>query len=268
MMRCDAPRRCARVRSDRPSPARAATRTPSTASGSSCSWPRWWLCVEWPSPISSTTPHRRESSRFEGGEARDGGTPTLIPGTTRSWEACCIRRASGYCWASLWLQTVRCARRCAPAGDVSRVRRAVHERQEFNITRPVVVRFVKFRVLSHYGDEHWCTLTSVHVYGSVPLVCVLVTTCAAAAAAAACTRDQLRRARTQSRRKELWRWKWKRQGEPGCPLRTRSAVPTLGMCVCVQAGNGDRPQRGRAGAGRAAGREGGGFGCGGLGTCG
>lgn len=47
--------------------------------------------------------------------------------------------------------------------------RNVNDRQVFDISKPVWVRYLKFRLLSHYGSEYYCTLTYAHAYGGTML---------------------------------------------------------------------------------------------------
>ena len=44
-----------------------------------------------------------------------------------------------------------------------------NKQQTFDIEVPSWARYLKFRFLSHYGDEHYCTVTQIKVHGSTTL---------------------------------------------------------------------------------------------------
>ena len=41
--------------------------------------------------------------------------------------------------------------------------------QNFDLKEPSWARYLKFRLLTHYGDEHYCTMTQIQVHGSTTL---------------------------------------------------------------------------------------------------
>ncbi|CAM9719447.1 unnamed protein product, partial [Hapterophycus canaliculatus] len=45
----------------------------------------------------------------------------------------------------------------------------VQGEQTFEIPQPAFARYLKFKFLSHYGDEFYCTVSQVKVHGSTML---------------------------------------------------------------------------------------------------
>jgi len=45
----------------------------------------------------------------------------------------------------------------------------VNRKQVFHLKQKVLVRYLKFRLLTHYGNEYFCTLTAVQAFGSTML---------------------------------------------------------------------------------------------------
>ncbi|KAG5177841.1 UNC-like C-terminal-domain-containing protein, partial [Tribonema minus] len=44
-----------------------------------------------------------------------------------------------------------------------------HGEQTFELPSPAFARYLKFKLLSHYGDDYYCTLSHVRVHGSTML---------------------------------------------------------------------------------------------------
>ena len=41
-----------------------------------------------------------------------------------------------------------------------------HQAQDFKLLFPAWAKFLKIRLLSHYGNEHFCTVSTVKVFGT------------------------------------------------------------------------------------------------------